>query len=365
MSNPVAPVRFAVLGCGAIAPTHLGAIQQLGHPIVAVADVIPDRAKDMAARFKVARVHHSLDTLLADREVDVVCICTPSGMHAEHGVACLRAGKHAIIEKPMEVSLAACDALLKAQKESGKTLSIISQHRFDPATVLAKKLIDSGRLGKIVLANADVRWWRTQAYYDSGDWRGTWRFDGGGATMNQGVHTVDVLQWLAGGVSSVFAHTRTAVHERIEVEDVAVAALTFKNGAVGTLTATTAAYDGYAARIEIFGSEGSILLEGDTVKRILLKDGTKFDQQDASEHAVRVAKGGTASVRLDAAIDRPTSAEPEWKWGDAHRAQIADVVHAIQTGEPCLINGQQGRNPVEVILALYQSSKSGQVVTLR
>jgi predicted dehydrogenase len=362
MTPTDSPLRFAIVGCGSIGPTHAGAVRQLGHTIVAACDVDEKRARDLAAKFDVQRIYTSLDELLKDEDVDVVCVCTPSGMHAEHGIAALRAGKHVIIEKPMEVSLAECDRLIAAQRETGKVLSIVSQHRFDPATQLAKRLIDEGRIGKIVLASADVRWWRTQGYYDSGDWRGTWKLDGGGALMNQGVHTVDVLQWLAGGVSSVTARAKTVAHERIEVEDVAVAMLTFKNGAVGTLTATTAAYDGYPVRVEIFGTEGSILLEGDAVKRIVLKDGTKFDQQDAAEHAIRVAKGGTASVRLDAATDRPHA--ESWNWGDAHKAQFEDVVRAIRAGSIPLIDGVQGRNPVAVILAVYESSRSGQTVTI-
>jgi UDP-N-acetyl-2-amino-2-deoxyglucuronate dehydrogenase len=363
MSNSDSPLRFGILGCGGIGPTHAGAARQLGHAVIAACDIDLARARELAAKFDVPCVYSALDELLADANVDVVCVCTPSGMHAEHGIAALRAGKHVIIEKPMEVSLAECDRLIAAQKETGKVLSIVSQHRFDPATQLAKRLIDEGRIGRVVLASADVRWWRTQAYYDSGDWRGTWKLDGGGALMNQGVHTVDVLQWLAGGVSSVYAHTRTVAHERIEVEDTAVATLTFRNGAVGTLTATTAAYDGYPVRIEVFGTEGSILLEGDAVKRIVLKDGTKYDQQDASEHAIRVAKGGTASVRLDAATDRPHA--EAWHWGDAHRAQFDDVARAIHTGTSPLIDGIQGRNPVEVILAVYESSREGRAVLLR
>jgi UDP-N-acetyl-2-amino-2-deoxyglucuronate dehydrogenase len=355
--------RFGIVGCGAIGPTHAGAIRQLGFPITAIADLLPDRLNTLADKYAVAARNATAEQLIADPNVDIVCLCTPSGLHAKHAVLALDSGKHVIVEKPMDVSLAACDAMIDAATRNKRVLSIISQHRFDPATQLARQLIDEGAIGKIVLASATVHWWRTQGYYDSGDWRGTWAMDGGGALMNQGVHTVDVLQWLAGGVASVFAHTRTSAHDRIEVEDIAVAALTFTNGAVGTLTATTAAYDGFPVRIEIFGTEGSIVLEGDNVKRIILKNGRKFDQQDASEHALRVARGGTASVKDDN-TDRPAESASSWNWGDAHRAQIADVVTAIRTGSAPLIDGAQGRRPLQVILGIYQSARTGQVVSL-
>ncbi len=192
----------------------------------------------------------------------------------------------------MDVSLAACDRMIAAEDASGRKLAVISQHRFDAATVLVKEAIEAGKLGKIVLADATVKWWRTQEYYDSGDWRGTWAMDGGGALMNQGVHTVDLLQWLAGGVSSLYAQTRTAAHERIEVEDVAVAALTFQNGAIGTLTATTAAYKGFPVRIDIYGTEGSAILEGDRLKTLTLKTGETYASEEAAAHALSVAQGG-------------------------------------------------------------------------
>jgi UDP-N-acetyl-2-amino-2-deoxyglucuronate dehydrogenase len=350
------PLRFGILGCGAIGPTHAGAIRQLGLPITAVADPVSSRAQDLAARFDVRSVYSTVDRLVADPDVDVVCVCTPSGMHADHAVAAMNAGKHVIVEKPMEISLHACDRIIDTQARTARLLTVISQHRFDQATQLARKLITDGRLGSLVLATADVKWFRTQSYYDSGDWRGTWHLDGGGALMNQGVHTVDLLQWLVGGVASVRALTRTRAHTRIEVEDVAALLLEFNNGAVGTLTATTAAFDGYPVRIEIFGTEGSILLEGDAVKRILLKDGTTFDAASAASHALRVAQGGTASVK-DEALDRPTAAFGA-QWGDAHRAQIQDFVNAIHSRSSPLIDAHAGREPVRIILDAYASARS-------
>ncbi|MBC8101900.1 MAG: Gfo/Idh/MocA family oxidoreductase [Cytophagales bacterium] len=362
-------LRFGVIGCGAIGPTHAGAIAQIKDAeLVAVADVNADRAREMAEKFGVGKVYSSDQDLLSDGEIDAVCLCTPSGMHADGAVAALLAGKHVIVEKPMEISLEACDRMIAAEDSTGKKLAIISQHRFDAATLLVKEAIDSGKLGSLVLADATVKWWRTQEYYDSGDWRGTWAMDGGGALMNQGVHTVDLLQWLAGGVSSLFAYTRTAAHERIEVEDIAVAALRFENGAVGTLTATTAAYEGFPVRIDLYGTEGTAVLEGDRLKTLKFKTGEEFHGEAAAAHALSVASGGTASVKNQAAVRLETNtavADPGAVWGDAHRAQIEDFIAAIRTGGKPLIDGRAGKRPLEIILGAYRSSRTGQPVTIR
>jgi UDP-N-acetyl-2-amino-2-deoxyglucuronate dehydrogenase len=357
-------VRFGVVGCGAIGPTHVGAIGQIaGAKMLAVADLIPERAKAAAGKFAVERVYPSLEKLLEDRDIDVVCLATPTGLHAAAAIAAMSAGKHVIVEKPMDVSLEACDRMIASAEQTGKKLTIISQHRFDASTMLLKKLIDTGELGTIFLADATVKWWRKQEYYDSGDWRGTWALDGGGALMNQGVHTVDVLQWLVGGVASVYAHMRTAAHERIEVEDVAVAALTFRNGAVGTLIATTAAYDGLPVRIDLFGTGGSATLEGDNLTRLVLKSGKTYQTAEAANHAISVARGGTHSVR-DAVARRAASAPAAAAWGDAHRAQIEDFIQAIRTGTDPLITPRAAREPVEIILSAYASAKQGKPIQL-
>ncbi len=367
-SSTPQPLRFGIVGCGSIGPTHAGAIAQIADArLVAVADLLPDRAEALAQKYNVTRIYQKQEELIADPEVDVVAICTPSGIHADGAVAALRAGKHVIVEKPMDVSLAACDRMIAAQRETGKKLTIISQHRFDMASRVVKEAIEAGKLGKIILATGSVKWWRTQNYYDSGDWRGTWQWDGGGALMNQGVHTVDVLQWLAGGegdgggVKRVFAQTRTSAHDRIEVEDIAVATLEFANGAVGTFVATTAAYDGLPARMDIFGTEGSAIIEGDRLKQMTLKTGESYISERAAAHAISVAKGGTASVKDDA-TQRADDAEVGAVWGDAHRAQIEDFIAAIRNDTTPLIDGVQGRKPLEVILAIYESAKTGKPV---
>ena len=348
-------VRFGVVGCGAIGPTHVAAIAALPDAeVVAVADPVTDRAADAAGRFGVAAVHRDLTGLVADPAVDVVCLCTPSGTHADGAVAALAAGKHVVIEKPMDVTVEACDRVLAAQATAGRLVAVVCQHRFDPATERVKQLVDAGVLGRLALVTADVKWYRTQAYYDSGDWRGTWALDGGGALMNQGVHTVDLLLHLAGPVTSVYARTRTAAHERIEVEDVAVATLTFASGAIGTLVATTAAYDGLPVRVDLFGTAGSAILEGDAVKLLRVRDrpDRSITAEPAAAHAVQVATGGTAG------------AQSSTTWGDAHRAQLADVVRCLRTGGRPRSDGTDGRAAVRLVRAVYESARTGRAVEL-
>lgn len=358
-------MRIGIIGCGTIGPTHAGALRQIeGVTLAAVADTDAERARGMAAKFSVTNIYESHAALLADPTLDAVTVCTPSGTHAEIGIAAMRAGKHVLLEKPMDVTLEACDRLIEVQQETGRVLAVVSQHRFDAGTKLAKAAVETGQLGTLVLADATVKWWRTQEYYDSGDWRGTWEWDGGGALMNQGVHTVDLLLWLAGEVTSLYGQVRTAAHRRIEVEDVAAAALTFANGALGTLTATTAAYPGLPVRIDLYGTLGSLILEGDCLRALHFTSGESHTSEATAAHALAVAQGGSAAVREDAG-QRSPSAPGGAVWGDAHRAQIEDFLAAIQTGRRPLVDGREGRKPLEVILGVYRSARTGQPVRLR
>lgn len=358
-------LRFGIIGCGSIGPTHAAALTRIPNTqLVAVADLVETRALQMSEKFNVDRVHRDGRELIADPNVDVVICCTPSGMHADHAIAALRAGKHAIVEKPMDVSLDACQRLIAEVEASKRTFTVISQHRFDKATSRVRSALVEGQLGQLVLATASVKWWRTQGYYDSGDWRGTWKLDGGGALMNQGVHTVDLLQWLAGGVTHVFARTATAAHQRIEVEDIAVATLRFRNGAIGNLLATTAAYPGFPARIDLYGTEGSAIIEGDKLHTLSLKSGQQIARQRASAHAVSVAMGGTASVK-DQASQRVEAEEEGEVWGDAHRAQLTDFVDAVRNNRPPLIDARAGLDPLKIIFAVYESARTGREIAIQ
>ena len=264
--------------------------------------------------------YYKLDEMLTDPAVDIVTICTPSGAHMDPAVAAANAGKHVVVEKPLEITLARCDAIIDACEKNGVQLCTIFPSRFSPANIALKEAIDDGRFGKLTLGDTYVKWWRTQQYYDQGGWRGTWALDGGGAYMNQAIHNVDLLYWFMGDVAEVTGVTATLAHERIEVEDVGVAALQFKNGALGVIEATTAAYPGLLKKTEIHGTEGSVIVEQDD---ILMWEFAKPKAKDkAILEEVRQRKvGGTGGASDPKAISYV-----------GHMEQLKDFVKAIQTG---------------------------------
>src|SRR5436305_1428391 len=230
--------------------------------------------------------------MLEREQLDVVDVCTPSGMHGEHACQVMRSGPNVIVEKPMEISRVAIAEMLRVQQETRVKMAVISQHRFDPATRQVYELVEKQAFGRLVLGNAVVPWWRSQAYYDSGAWRGTWELDGGGVLMNQSIHSIDLLQWLMGTVKSVFAYTDTLVH-RMETEDVAVAVLRFTNGALGTIAATTGAYPGVGTRIEIYGDKGSVVIEDDRLSYLHL---ARDDQEEVGPYGVAPEKRAQATA---------------------------------------------------------------------
>jgi predicted dehydrogenase len=336
-----------------IAEFHTRAIQEIEG-----AQVVAAYSRSSANAEKIAnlagggcRTENDLGRMLADPAIDVVCVCTPSGAHLEPSLLAAKAGKHVIVEKPLEITLSRCDAIIRACDEAGVRLCTIFPSRFTPANVQLKQAIAAGRFGRLTLGDTYVKWWRTQAYYDSGGWRGTWDLDGGGALMNQAIHNVDLLQWLMGDVHTVTALTATLVHERIEVEDTAVAALRFKNGALGTIEAATSAFPGLLKRTEIHGEHGSARVEQDD---ITLWDFSSEAPGDAEvRQVIKAASGFTAGA-----------SDPRGISHLGHRDQIADFLRAIDTGEAPQVDGREGRKAVEIIRAIYQSAKTGRAITL-
>src|SRR5436853_2474942 len=268
-SSMTEKLRFGIIGCGVIGRLHAEAITSLPDAqLVAVADIIPERAQELAEKYHV-KPYSDFHEMLAREQLDVVDICTPSGQHGEEAIQVMRSRRHVIVEKPMDISRAAIEEMLRVQQETGVKLAVISQHRFDPDTIKVHDLVEAQAFGRLVLGNALIPWWRSQAYYDSGAWRGTWKLDGGGVLMNQSIHSIDLLQWLMGPVKSVCAYTDTLVH-RMEPADVAVAVLRFVNGALGTIAATTGAYPGTGTRIEVYGDKGSAVIEDDRLSYLHL-----------------------------------------------------------------------------------------------
>jgi len=348
-------VGCAVVGLGAIGPTHVKALANIENArLVAVCDIVEEKARQ-TAEAQNCKYYTDFDEMLLDPEIDLVHLCVPSGYHAQLGIRAAKAGKHVLTEKPIDITLEAADALIAACREAGVVLSCISQHRFDPAIVEAKQAIDEGKFGKLTFGGSYTKWYRSQAYYDSGDWRGTWELDGGGALMNQSVHYVDMLQYLCGPVREVTAYCVTRAHERIEVEDVAVAIVKFENGCVGTLEGTTAGYPGYYTRLDVYGTDGSVVIEADKIREIHFRaeegdSGFYGGAERKAEQTKEGKVGGAASAAIE---------------GDAHQAQIQDVVDAILEGRDPAVTGEKARHPLAIILAVYESSRKGCAVTVR
>ncbi len=344
-------VGFGIVGCGMIARFHARAIAEVrGARLVGCYNRSAEGAEALAHEFHCS-AYLSLPALLADPHVQVVCVTTPSGAHAEPAIAAARAGKHVIVEKPLEISLRRCDAIIAACRENRVLLSAIFQSRFQPAAQRLKRAIEAGRFGRLTLADAAVKWYRTQAYYDQGAWRGTWKLDGGGALMNQAIHSVDLLVWLAGDVAELSAHTATLAHQRIEVEDCAAAALRFQNGALGAIVASTAAYPGSLKRIAVHGSHGSAVLEEDRLVQWEFAKPLAVDRAVQAELSQPSASGGGA-------------ADPQAISHAGHAAQIREMVQAIRNGAALSIDGAEARRSVEVILAAYRSARTGRRVQL-
>lgn len=342
---------FGLIGCGMISKFHARAIGDVrGAKLAACCDRVPQLADGLAAEFG-CRAYHDLDAMLADERVQVVVIGTPSGVHMEPAVKAAKAGKHVIVEKPLEITLKRCDKIIEACRAAKVTLSTIFPSRFHDSVVAIKKAVEAGRFGRLTVGDAYVKWYRTQQYYDSGKWRGTWELDGGGALMNQAVHSVDLLLWLMGPVEEVTAHAATLAHERIAVEDTVAATLRFKSGALGVIEATTAAYPGYLKRIEIHGSAGSAVMEEEDIVKWDFAKEQKRDAAIREAAAARKSGGGGAS-------------DPAAIGHHGHALQFADVLAAIKRGTPPLVDGPQGRQAVETILAIYKAAETGRAVKL-
>jgi predicted dehydrogenase len=339
-------IRFGLLGCGRIAKRHsdlLGGNHIEGAKLVAVCDPIGSRADAVASKFGVP-AHYDIDGLLSRKDIDAVSVLTPSGLHPQHVIACAKAGKHAIVEKPMALRLQDADDMIRACDEAGVKLFIVKQNRFNVPVVKAREALEAGRFGKLILGTVRVRWCRDQAYYDQDAWRGTWAYDGGVLT-NQASHHVDMLEWFFGDIVSVHARAITAL-AKIETEDTAVATLKFRNGALGIIEATTATRPtDLEGSLSILGEKGMVEIAGFAVNQI--RHWRFVDETPADKEVVE-----------------KFSVNPPNVYGFGHQAYYQHVVDCLSNQRAALVDGLEGRRSLELITALYESIETGHEVSL-
>jgi predicted dehydrogenase len=344
---------FAIVGCGMIARFHARALAEVPNTkIVALVSRSAENAQKMKDELTLScDIATSLDAALHRKDVDIVIITTPSGAHLEPAVQAANAKKHVIVEKPLEITLERCDRIIEACEKNKVQLCTIFPSRFGDANVELKKAVTAGRFGRLTLGETTCKWWREQSYYDLGGWKGTQALDGGGALMNQAIHQVDLLLWMMGDVTHIMGFTTMLAHERIEVEDTAVAALQFKNGALGVIQATTSVWPGLPKTIGIHGDQGSVVIEQDDLLRWDFKNARPDDEAIRARFAQKLgASGGSSNP---AAISH-----------QGHARQLDDFVQAILKGRAPLVDGREGRKAVEVILGIYKSNTSRNRVEL-
>lgn len=340
-------LRFGIIGCGVIADFHAAALAELSTEaeLIGVCDVVFDAAEKFAKRHG-TKAFADAEALLACPDIDIVNICTPSGYHYLSVIAAAKAGKHIICEKPLAINAQQLDEIERVCNDSGVIVSVVSQNRYAESVAKTKQAIENGLLGRIVCADIYMKYHRSQEYYDSGSWRGTKRIDGGGALMNQGIHGIDLLLYLAGGIKKVFAISKTLARN-IEVEDTLSAVVEYENGATGVIQATTSVYPGYPRRLEINGDKGSVVLDETAVARWDIGEKTECADPVRSEPT---AHGASAPAAISA---------------EGHVRQISDMINAVKTGKKPLSGLSEGRKAVDVILAIYRSAEEGRPIELQ
>jgi predicted dehydrogenase len=337
--------RFAIVGAGAVADFHAKAIVENPRAeLVAVCSRGIDRARELAAQYGIPVAHDDYQQLLKQDDIDVVSVCTPSGLHCEIAVAAAQAGKHVLCEKPLEITREKMDRMIAACRAAGVKLGAVFQRRTSPAAAAIREAVRDGRLGRMVLGDAYLKFNRSPEYYRSAGWRGTRAIDGGGALMNQGVHGVDLIQWMMGDIQSVFAYSAALVRD-IEVEDTAVAVVKYKSGAFGVIQGTTSVYPGREARFELHGERGSIIYADSGFK--------EWKIEGSDETAPKV--GATAS----------SSSDPLNYSVKGHAILVDDMIEAIRENRDPMITGEDARKAIDVILAIYESAKEGKEVVLQ
>ncbi|SEP38613.1 Gfo/Idh/MocA family protein [Amycolatopsis saalfeldensis] len=357
-------IRVALAGCGVIGRNHARVIAE--HPaftLVAAVDPVTGNTARLIADHPSTVAYTGLADALREQNPDLVVICTPSGTHLELARQAVEAGTHVVIEKPLDVSVArAADFAALAEQAAGRVVTVISQHRFDPASAAVARAVQDGRFGTVTSAVASVAWWRDQAYYDGGAWRGTWQLDGGGALMNQGVHTADLLLWFLGRPVEVQATAGLLAHDRIEVEDTVAATVRFESGALAVLLATTAAYPGLTTRIQVHGTRGSAVIDNDRLEYF-----HSHTTGSGPAGAGSVTGGALTGNQAEAEVgfdDTPAGPRREDDFVLGHRRQYDDIARAVATGTEPAVTVQDALRSLAFVRAVYVSAALGRPIAI-
>jgi len=342
---------FGIVGLGLIAEFHAKAIRAMKKgKLIACYSRSQTKADAFGKKYNCSG-YSSMNAFCSHPGLDIVTICTPSGAHLEPSLKVAEAGKHLIVEKPLEISLERCDKIIEVCEKNKVKLVGIFPSRFHDITKVIKSAIDEGRFGKLVLGDAYVKWYRSQEYYNKGEWHGTWELDGGGALMNQSIHAIDLLQYFMGPVEFVQSFTNIVGHKRIKVEDNAVAIVRFKNKALGVIEGSTSVYPGFLKRIEISGTKGSAIMEEESLRAWSFISEKSEDKIIKKRFAIKTETGGGAS-------------DPAAIRFHGHQRQFEDIVKAIETDSKPFVDGYEARKAVEIILAIYKSAREGKKVKL-
>ncbi len=338
-------IRFGILGCGMISSTHADSIGAIPDAeLVGVFDMSVDRCRSFADTYGV-KGYDSMDALLSDGDIDAICICTPSGFHADNALQVIKAGKHVLVEKPLALNTEDCDKIIEAAAKHGVKASVMSQLRFAETTQVLKSLVEDGALGRVVTADILMKYYRSPAYFAQSSWRGTWQHDGGGALMNQGIHGIDLLLHIMGRVKSVYGMARTLSHS-IEVEDTASAVVEFENGALGLIQGTTSVSPGYPRVLTISGTKGTVGVTEDRFTEWCVAD-----------------RDMPAGIQLGGDI-RSGARNPTDISSAGHQKQIEDFMDAILHDREPKVSLADGRRTIEMITAIYMSSQKNMAIKL-
>ena len=344
---------YAILGLGiGMAHAEAAAASEFAN-LVAACDIDRARLDKFAALYPDATLYEDFEELIADDRVDIISICLPSAMHADFAVRAMEAGKHVLVEKPLDITYERAMLIEEARVRTGMTAGVVHQNRFNLNMYPIKDAVENGRLGKPVLGTFAVKWYRDQSYYDRGGWRGTWEMDGGGSLMNQAVHTVDLMYWLMGDVESVTS-TMGIYNHNIKTEDLTASLIKFKSGAVATFVSTTCAYPGISTEIMLYGTGGSIEADADMIKTWKMRDPIDDDMDEDDEEQMMVEHYGRGNREA-------AKREPEKLYG--HRHVVEDMILAVRDGRPPEVTPLEAANSVRIVNAVYESAKTGKPVT--